>query len=110
MAGKARVIAGPRNTSFDHYVEDVLARGGWGQEQDYFGIEDIDRADFIRRKLRMAGQHMDPPVAVKAYWHECAGCNNGGPRCRYHVKFTIYDMAKAREFKTRLRETVERQR
>jgi hypothetical protein len=53
---------------------------------------------------------MDPAVAVKAYWHECAGCDAGGPDCRYHVKFTVYDMDRAREFKSRMRETTERHR
>lgn len=104
MPGKVRIIAGPRNTSFDHYIEDIIAEGRYEQEQDYFGIEDNDRADYVRRKLKTAGTHMDPPVAVKAFWVPCTGCANGGPSCRFHVKFTVYDMEKARSYKARIQQ------
>jgi hypothetical protein len=99
MPSKVRIIAGPRNVSFDHYIEAIIAEGTIGEDHDYFGIEDIERADYVRRRLRTAGRHMDPAVAVKAYYTECTGCDNGGPSCRYHVTFAAYDMATARKYK-----------
>ena len=101
MPGKVRIISGPRNVSFDHYIRQVIDDGGWEQERDYFGITTPERAEEIRKKLRTAGAHMDPPVSVRAYWRECSGCANGGAGCRFHVKFTVYDKAKARDWKER---------
>lgn len=108
MPGKVRIIAGPRNTAFDHYIEEIADAGNWGQDFDYFGIEDQERADYVRRKLRMAGRHLDPPVAVKAYWSPCTGCNNGGPSCRFHVTFAAYTMDEAREYKAKNQELVQK--
>ena len=108
MPSKVRIIAGPRNTAFDHYIEDVIGAGAWGVEHDYFGITNVERADYVRRKLRMAGRHMDPPVAVKAYWKPCTGCANGGPDCQFHVKFTVYDMDIARQYKAKLQDNANR--
>jgi hypothetical protein len=112
MAGGVRIISGPRNKSFDHYIEDIIGRGGWEIEHDYFGIQDEDGADFIRRKMRTAGRHMNPPVAVKAFWKPCPGvdkgCELGGPECRYHVKFTVYNMELARKFKEKVQTSARR--
>ena len=99
MPSQVRIIAGPRNKAFDHYIEDIIGRGAWEVEHEYFGITDQERADYVRRKMRMAGKHMNPPVAVKAFWRQCAGCPNGGADCRFHVSFTVYDMDKARAYK-----------
>lgn len=104
MPSKVRIIAGPRNVSFDHYIEDIIDRGAWEVEHEYFGITDADRANYVRQKLRTAGRHMEPPVAVKAFWRECqGGCANGGPDCQFHVSFTVYDMEKAKAYKERNR-------
>lgn len=110
MATQVRIIAGPRNKAFDHYVSDIIDRGAWEQEHTYFGITEQERADYVRRKIRMAGRHMDPPVAVKAFYYECPGCQNGGPECRYHVSFTIFDMDEARAFKQRSQDLARKQR
>lgn len=110
MPSKARIIAGPRNVSFDHYIEDIIGRGAWGEDHEYFGITDPERADYVRRKLRTAGRHIEPPVAVKAFWHECAGCNDGGPDCRYHVTFAVYDMETARQYKSKHQQIAQNRR
>jgi hypothetical protein len=107
MPGKTRIISGPRNTSFDHYIQDLIDRDAWETEHFYFGIADEERADFIRKKLRTAGTHMDPRVAVKAFRVACPnGCDNGGPDCRWHVSFTVYDMDKARAYMNRVHNTI----
>jgi hypothetical protein len=105
MPGKVQIISGPRNASFDHYVQAVLDEGAWEQERDYYGITTPERAEFIRQKLRTAGAHMNPPVAVKAFWRECQGCGLGGAECRYHVKFTVYQKDKARQYKARIQQS-----
>lgn len=104
MPSQVRIIAGPRNVAFDHYIRDVLERNAWEQEHVYFGIEQEERANYVRQKLRTAGRHMDPPVAVRAFYERCGGCNNGGPSCRFHVKFFVYDMDKARAYKNAMDE------
>lgn len=112
MSGGVRIISGPREKAFDHYIEDVLQRGAWEVEHEYFGIADETRADYIRRKLRTAGRHMNPVVAVKAFWKPCPGgekgCSNGGPDCRYHVYFTVYDMEGARKFRENIQNKARR--
>lgn len=99
MPTQVRIIAGPRDKSFDHFIQELLDEDGFGVEREYFGIEDQSRADLVRRKLRTAGRHLD--VSVKAFWAECQGCPNGGPTCRYHVKFTAYDPDEARKYMER---------
>lgn len=108
MAQRVRIISGSRNKAFDHYIEDIIERGAWRQEHTYFGIADQDRANFVRQKIRTAGTHMDPRVAVKAFWYECPGCENGGPDCRYHVSFTVFDMEEARKYKANVQNTAAR--
>ena len=44
MPSKVRIIAGPRNTSFDSYIRDLVSQEGYGAERTYFGITDQDRA------------------------------------------------------------------
>jgi hypothetical protein len=85
--------------SFDHYIRDQVDQAGFGQEMFYFGITDPGRAEAVRRGLRRAGKRLG--VAVKAYTADCPGCRDGGPGCRYHVLFTSYDMAAARDYMRR---------
>lgn len=97
MPSKVRIIAGTRNRAWDSYIKDAIDAGDWERERDYFGITNPERADEVRRRLRQAGRHLS--VSVKAFWYGCDGCKNGGPDCRYHVSYTIYDPAKARRYK-----------
>jgi hypothetical protein len=97
MATQARIIAGARDRNFDHYIADLVEGEGFGTQREYYGIENADRAEVVRRKLRTAGAHLG--VSVKAFWGECGGCANGGPSCRYHVYFTAYDPDAARAYK-----------
>lgn len=99
MPSQVRIISGPRNTSFDHFIQDIVDKGNFEVEHTYFGIKDLERAMFVRNKLNTAGKHMDPVVAVKAFRQECQGCAQGGPDCRFHVSYTCYDMEKARAYK-----------
>lgn len=97
MPSQVRIISGTRNKAFDAYVQDVIDRGAWEKEHDYFGITNPERADEVRRRMKQAGNHLS--VSVKAYWTGCNGCKDGGPDCRYHVRYTIYDKDKARRYK-----------
>jgi hypothetical protein len=98
--GSERVrIIRPRDTNFDHYVTALVDEAGFGAERVYFGITSADRADQVRRRLRRAGAHLNPPVSVKAFWYACTGCRQGGPDCRYHVSFTAYEPGAARDYK-----------
>jgi hypothetical protein len=97
MATQARIIAGSRDRNFDRYIQDLVDADGYGVQREYYGIENADRAEVVRRKLRTAGTHLGH--SVKAFWGECAGCDNGGPSCRYHVYFTAYDTEAARAYK-----------
>jgi hypothetical protein len=98
VPSQVRIISGPRNTSFDHYIADLVQQEGYGAERDYFGCPTQERADDVRRRLRQAGRHLG--TSVKAFWTPCPGnCGNGGPDCRFHVKFTAYDPAVARRYK-----------
>lgn len=99
MATKVRIIAGPRNTSFDDHIRKLVEEEGFGRERQYFGIEDPERAEVVRRRMRTAGQHLG--VSIKAFWKECTGCANGGPSCRFHVYYTAYDPAVARDYKSK---------
>jgi hypothetical protein len=100
MPHKVRIIS-QRNPSFDHYIADIIDKGDWETEHVYFGIPDEERARFVRAKLYTAGKHMNPPVAVKVFWTECTKCEYGEPGCQYHVKFSVFDMNKAREYRKR---------
>lgn len=97
MPSKVRIIAGPRNTSFDSYIRDLVEQDGFGVERTYFGITKPERAEEVRRRMKRAGSHLG--VSVKAFWSECKGCKNGGADCRYHVSFTAYDPDDARRYK-----------
>lgn len=95
-----------RDKSFDEYIETLISRGAWGVEAEYQGLETQESAEIVRQKMRTAGNHMNPPVSVKAFWRECKGCKVGGPQCRFHVSVTIYDKDKAREYKARVDKAV----
>src|SRR5947208_3195392 len=95
-----RIIAGPRNTSFDRYIAELLREEGYGRERTYFGITNQDRAETIRRRMKTAGKHLD--VSVKAFWKECPGCENGGPDCRFHVYYSAYDKDSARKYRAEM--------
>lgn len=97
MPSQVRIISGPRNTSFDHFIADLVEQDGYGSERNYFGITSQERADEVRRRLRQAGRHLG--VSVKAFWYGCTGCQNGGHDCRFHVSFTAYDPGEARRYK-----------
>lgn len=97
MPTQVRIIAGPRNTSFDRYISELVEQEGYGAERQYFGITTPERADEVRRRMRRAGQHLG--VSVKAFWKECTGCSNGGTGCRFHVYYTAYDPDAARKYK-----------
>jgi hypothetical protein len=97
MPSKVRIIAGPRNTSFDSYIRDLIAQDGYGKERTYFGITDQDRADKVRRAMRQAGKHLN--LSVKAFWQPCSGCRNGGRDCRFHVLYSAYDPGEAKRYK-----------
>jgi hypothetical protein len=99
MPGQVRIISGPRNTSFDHYLQDIVDSNAYGVEHEYFGIGDLDRAVYVRNKLHTARTHLDPPVSVKAFRKECGGCKNGGPECKFHVSYTVYQSDVARAYK-----------
>lgn len=100
MGWEKGVIA--RDKSYDQYIEDVIRDGAWGIESEYVGLETQEAAEIVRQKMRTAGNHMNPPVAVKAFWRECKGCKVGGPDCRFHVSFTVYDKDKARAYRARM--------
>lgn len=97
MPNQVRIIQQRNSRQWDELVSDVIARGALGQEHDYFGITDPERADRIRRALRTAAKRQQHGARV--YWNECKGCVNGGPDCRYHVFYTLYDMETARQYK-----------
>lgn len=98
-----------RDRSFDQYIEDVIRDGAWEVESEYVGLETQESADIVRQKLKTAGGHMNPPVSVKAFWKTCTGCKVGGPECRFHVSFTVYDKDKARAYRARVHKAAVRQ-
>lgn len=93
---------GPRDSSFDHFIQKLLDERGFGFEREYVGIVTQDRANQVRLGMRKAGQHLG--VSVKAFWKPCEGCKDGGNDCRFHVSFTAYDPEVARDYKARLAE------
>lgn len=99
MPSQVRIIAGPRDESWDRYIARLVQEAGFGHEREYFGITDEKRAETVRRKMRTAGRHHG--VSVKAYWRPCNGCDAGGEDCAYHVFYTAYDLASARAYRDR---------
>lgn len=99
MPNKVRIISRRNSRQWDDLVADVLSRGLLGQENTYCGITNAERADDVRRHIRTAGKHHQ--VGSKVFWYECKGCRDGGQDCRYHVSYTLYDLAEARKYKTR---------
>ena len=100
MPSQVRIIREPNSSQWDDLVRDVLQRGAFGVEHDYFGITTQARADKVRRAIRTAGGHQG--VGRKVYWKPCptpGKCANGGPECAFHVYYTVYDMDAARSYK-----------
>jgi hypothetical protein len=96
---QARIIAGPRDTSWDAYIRRLVDERGYGHEREYFGCTTRERADEVRRKLRTAGRHLG--VSVRAFWRECTGCAAGGDDCAYHVHYAVFHPEMARQYKAR---------
>lgn len=88
-----------KDDSWDHHIASLIEQAGFGREREYFGIETPERAREVRQKMVTAGNHLG--VSVKAFWKDCAGCQNGGPVCRFHVYFTAYDRDVARAYAER---------
>ena len=98
MPDQVRIISGPRDGSWDRFVQELVEERGFGHEREYFGCTTKERAEEVRRKLRTAGRnHLG--VSMKVYWKECQGCENGGDDCAYHVFYTAYHPAVARTYK-----------
>lgn len=94
MPSKVRIISKKNDALFDRLVEDLIGEEGFEVERTYFGITTEERAREVRVKLKTAAnRHLR--VGLKAFWVGCEGCPEGGEDCRYHVKFTAYDIAKA---------------
>ena len=90
---------GPRDTSWDQFIRNLVAQRGYGVERTYFGITDRARAEEVRKGLKNAGRAMGH--SVKSFWSECTGCEHGGATCRYHVNFTAYDPEVAKSYMQR---------
>jgi len=102
MPDRARIIRERNSAKWDDLVRDVLNRGAFGVEHDYFGITSNERADKVRRCIRTAGGHLG--VGRKVYWKDCPApgkCANGGPDCKFHVYYTIYNLDEARDYKAK---------
>lgn len=97
MPHQVRIIAGPRNTSFDGHITELIQQEGYGAERIYFGVTNQDRAEKIRRGMRQAGRHLGH--SVKAFWEPCSGCKNGGRDCRFHIRYSAYDPEEAKRYK-----------
>jgi len=96
---KVRIIS-KKDSSWDHFIAELVEQEGFGSERTYFGIATRERAAEVRSKLVSAGRHHE--VSVKAFWKECQGCPDGGSECRFHVFFSAYDPEVARAYKERL--------
>ncbi len=92
-----RYVSQRNSASWDDIIKSVIDASAWGKEQTYWGITTEDRAHEVYRKLRTAAAHHG--VGRKVFWYECGGCKDGGNDCRYHVSFTVYDLATARRYK-----------
>jgi hypothetical protein len=88
---------GPRDDTWDGFITDLIQVRGFGYERIYFGVTTQDRAEQIRRGLRNTRRHLH--VAVKAFWEPCTGCEPGGADCRFHIRYTAYDLDDARAYK-----------
>jgi hypothetical protein len=99
VPSQVRIISGPRDQSWDRYILRLIQERGFGHEREYVGIADEHRAETVRKKLRTAARHQG--VSAKVFWRPCKGCKDGGPDCAYHVLYTAYDPAAAREYKNR---------
>ena len=108
MPSQVRIISKRNSRQWDELVQDIITRGAFGQEHDYFGITDPERADSVRRAIRTAGKHLG--VGSKVFWHECTGCENGGPECKFHVSYTVYSMEEARKYKAGQAESAQKRR
>ena len=100
MPSQVRFIQARNSAQWDELVRQVLNGNRLGVEHDYFGIVNEDRADRVRRCIRTAAKHLG--AGCKAYWKPCpapGACPHGGPDCKYHVYYTIYDMDAARKYK-----------
>lgn len=97
MPGRKGVFArAERDTRFGGHILAAI-QAGYGTELDYFGIETQERAREVRLGMVRSGKHHE--VSVRAYYTKCAGCEHGGPTCRFHVKYTAYDPAVALAYK-----------
>jgi hypothetical protein len=92
-----RYVSQRNSSDWDSIIKDLISAGKWGEESTYFGIATEERAQEVYRKLRTAATHQG--VARKVFWYPCKGCDNGGRDCRFHVSFTIYDLAAARAYR-----------
>jgi hypothetical protein len=102
MPSQVRIIRERNSAKWDDLVRDVISRGAFGVEHDYFGIISSERADKVRGHIRTAGKHQG--VGSKVFWKECPApgkCANGGSDCKFHVYYTIYDLEEARSYKAR---------
>lgn len=105
MPHQVRIISRPIR-DFDDHVRHLVEEDGYGVEREYYGITTRARADEVRRGMRTAGRHLG--VSVRSYWRTCDGCELGGESCAYHVRFTAYDPARAREYMARKSKNSER--
>lgn len=94
---RVRFIAGPRNADYDRFITRLVREEGYGRERQYFGIEEAERAEKVRRGMRQAGRQLG--ISVRAYWKECGGCTNGGPNCRFHVHYAAFSPAAAKAYR-----------
>lgn len=100
MPSKVRIIRERNSAKWDDLVRDAMQRNAYGSEHDYFGVVTAERADKVRRGIRTAAGHQG--VGSKVFWKECpapGACANGGPDCKFHVYYTIYDIEEARKYK-----------
>lgn len=98
MPHQVRIISRRNSPKWDDLVRGAL--GSLGIEYDYFGIANADRADAVRRGIRTAARHQG--LGCKAFYGECkqpGACQDGGPDCRYHVYYTLYNLDEARKYK-----------
>lgn len=100
MPSKVRIIGRPNSRMWDDLLQDVLDGGRLGEQHDYYGCANPERADSVRRHLRTAAKHLG--VGAKVYYTECPNpgkCTDGGPDCTHHVYYTLFDMESARQYK-----------
>lgn len=106
MPSKVRYITRKSKEEIDldrnslHVIQQLWNAGKRGEDATHFGITDQETADALRKSYRRVGRKVKPEgVAVKAYWQSCeTGCAAGGESCRFHVVFSLHDMAEARAY------------